>query len=184
MRLDSYLVSYCAPTLAGLKPGSLFRYPLSTNNNFHREVAHCRALLWDRGIRIALFSAPCGDPLVLVYRKQALTQALGDPRAREILIQAGYPGKNLRDDLDFLKRRIKTCSSFPHEIGLFLGYPPEDVDGFIRHKGRCCKYCGCWKVYGDADHAKQQFARFQKCSAVYRRCYKSGFSVRRLTVAA
>ena len=39
---------------------------------------------------------------------------------------------------------------FPHEIGIFLGYPLADVAGFIRNKGRNCKCIGTWKVYGDA----------------------------------
>ncbi len=42
---------------------------------------------------------------------------------------------------------------FPHEIGLFLGYPPEDVCGYIRNKGKCQKCTGHWQVYGDENFA-------------------------------
>ena len=31
-------------------------------------------------------------------------------------------------------------------IGGFLGYPLEDVVGFIRHRGKCFTCCGCWKI--------------------------------------
>ena len=36
---------------------------------------------------------------------------------------------------------------FPHEMGLLLGYPIEDVRGFIEHNGCGCLYSGYWKVY-------------------------------------
>lgn len=32
-----------------------------------------------------------------------------------------------------LIRRVRHEEDFPHEIGLFLGYPSEDVSGFIKH---------------------------------------------------
>ena len=52
---------------------------------------------------------------------------------------------------------------FPHEIGIFLGYPLEDVDGFITHQGENCKLCGCWKVYGNVEQARRTFANYEKC---------------------
>ena len=36
---------------------------------------------------------------------------------------------------------------FPHEIGLLLGYPPEDVSGFIENGGKNFLCSGYWKVY-------------------------------------
>ena len=38
---------------------------------------------------------------------------------------------------------------FPHEVGLFLSYPPEDVKGFIAHRANDFKCAGLWKVYGN-----------------------------------
>ena len=35
--------------------------------------------------------------------------------------------------------RLQENEGFPHEIGLFLGYPPEDVLGFIENKGEFFK---------------------------------------------
>ena len=42
---------------------------------------------------------------------------------------------------------------FPHEVGLFLSYPPEDVKGFIDHRANDFKCAGLWKVYGDEEKA-------------------------------
>ena len=33
---------------------------------------------------------------------------------------------------------------FPHEVWLFLSYPPEDVKGFIDHRASGFKCAGLW----------------------------------------
>lgn len=51
---------------------------------------------------------------------------------------------------------------FPHEIGIFLGYPIWDVEGFIEHKGQNYKFCGYWKVYQDVEGAKLKFKEYDR----------------------
>ena len=80
-------------------------------------------------------------------------------------------------------RRLRQSGEFPHEIGLFLGYPPEDVQGFITQGPDCCKCSGCWKVYGNEDQARKKFAQYKKCTQIYCRLWAAGSSVERLTVA-
>ena len=41
-----------------------------------------------------------------------------------------------------------------HEIGAFLGYPIHDIYGFINNRDEQCLLTGEWKVYADADNAK------------------------------
>ena len=80
-------------------------------------------------------------------------------------------------------KRICECDEFPHEIGLFLGYPPEDVRGFIEEGAAKCKCTGCWKVYGDVERAQKLFAAYKKCTAVYQKQHAQGKSIEQLTVA-
>ena len=72
----------------------------------------------------------------------------------------------------------------PHEIGVFLGYPLDDVKGFIRHKGRDYTFCGCWKCYGDPQAARRRFERYHRCTAVLRRRYAEGTPITQLIEAA
>ena len=58
-----------------------------------------------------------------------------------------------------LIRRLQDEAEFPHEIGLFLSYPPEDVQGFIDHHARDFKLSGLWKVYGDEAYARAAGSR-------------------------
>ena len=82
-----------------------------------------------------------------------------------------------------LMRRFRSESEFPHEIGLFLGYPPEDVKGFIDNNAENCKCVGAWKVYGNPEEAEKVFERFRKCTKAYSEQLLKGRSVERLIVA-
>ena len=119
----------------------------------------------------------------MVYRPEQLSACLNQPKTRAILRLCGYPvSLSLPDLIAHLKARMGE-EDFPHEIGLFLGYPPEDVAGFIRHCGKNCKCSGCWKVYGNREEAELRFARYKKCSEVYRRLWNEGRTVLQLTAA-
>ena len=81
-----------------------------------------------------------------------------------------------------LQAKLKNESIFPHEIGLFLGYPPEDVKGFIEEGSRKCKCVGTWRVYGDERKARKTFAQYKKCNDIYGRLYAEGRPMEKLTV--
>ncbi len=94
-----------------------------------------------------------------------------------------YEGKNLQEMLEQLSQRLCASDSFPHEIGLFLGYPIEDVKDFIKNEGRNCKLAGTWKVYHDEQNARKTFCKFKKCTDIYCQMLGKGTPLRRLTVA-
>lgn len=91
--------------------------------------------------------------------------------------------ENCDSCLVHLRRRLAEGGEFPHEIGLFLGYPPEDVDGFIKNKACGFKCVGCWKVYGDREKAEKTFSRFRKCTEVYYDQWSKGKTIEGLTVS-
>ena len=80
-------------------------------------------------------------------------------------------------------QRLRRQKEFPHEVGLFLSYPPEDVAGFIANNARRCKCSGLWKVYGDEARAKRMFHAFKTCTADYCRHLRSGKTLEELVVA-
>ncbi|MEA4955834.1 MAG: DUF3793 family protein [Pseudoflavonifractor sp.] len=98
-------------------------------------------------------------------RQEEFERALECPAARAILQEAGYPvGGTLPHLLRRLMERMEKAKDFPHEIGLFLDYPPEDVEGFLNDPGGMgCQLCGCWKVYHDAEGARRRFRQFRLC---------------------
>ena len=57
---------------------------------------------------------------------------------------------------------MQTKKYFPHEMGLFLGYPVEDVEGYPKNNGENSLYTGYWKVYEDVAAKSSLFERFEK----------------------
>ena len=166
--LEEALVRYCAPTLAGLKSGSLFNYSYLSLDYLLETI----------------LSSGRGKSLVYVYRADKLKQDWASPNIFEFLESIGYDPRDPEQSIALLSRRTKEKGAFPHEIGLFLSYPFEDVIGFIENKGKNCKYCGCWKVYSDETACKKLFQKYKKCTSVYCDCFLRGVSILKLTVAA
>lgn len=181
--LDSYLVRHCAPTLAGLKTGCLFPCPYESAEDLIREVRQTNKRLLPKGLRLLPLRLSARRALLYLYRPRKLSADLSDSTAAELLQRYGYCAGDCDGCVVQLARRLRQQEDFPHEIGLFLGYPPEDVCGFIENHARCYKCVGCWKVYGDADAAQRKFAQYEKCTRVYCHRWANGANIDRLAVA-
>lgn len=178
-----YLVAHGAPTLAGLKTGNLFPCAVASQRVLFQQLRHINRILVPRGLRLIPLRLEAARALLYLFRPAQLTQDLACPEASQLLRQAGYPAGDYRLALGELRRRLRSGGPFPHEIGLFLGYPPEDVRGFIAHQGKRCKCAGCWKVYGDETAARQRFSAYHACTQEYCRRRAEGFPLSRLAVA-
>ncbi|MBQ8377637.1 MAG: DUF3793 family protein [Oscillospiraceae bacterium] len=180
---EELLVRYCSPTLAGIKTGNLFSCFCESVDKMREVVRDWNKLLRGKGLRILPLNYKNNRALIYVYRPGKLKNDLEDNRAERILSERGYFCDNCRNCISHLRKRMTESEEFPHEIGLFLGYPPEDVCGFIENKAECCKCVGCWKVYGDEEGAKKTFEKYKKCTEEYCNLFANGRSIERLTVA-
>ena len=180
------LASLCAPTLAGLKPASLFRYQPGAGQSGSAMAAAWHAALCDRGVAVrVLKTCPrTGAVLVYVYRPAQIATLLKKRDVLQFLQSEGYRPGTADELLAQLSQRLCCEGDFPHEVGIFLGYPLADVVGFIQNREQNFTACGHWKVYTDPAAAQQQFARYKKCETIYTRCYQRGTPIWRLTVAA
>ena len=178
----NYIIRHAAPTLAGLKTGSLFPCAIRDRADFLKTLQEANRVLVPRGLRLLPLRLEENKALLYLFRTSSLSRDLAQEQAREILCRAGYKKPGFRPCLRELTRRLRKGDEFPHEIGLFLGYPPEDVQGFIRHRGREAKACGCWKVYGDEKTAQARFDAYKTCTAHYCRLHEKGATLEHLTV--
>ena len=118
------------------------------------------------GIRVKCLCQGAGRAVVYVYREAEVQQCLEDPQVAAFLQQYGIDLNKIESEacLNHLGARVSLSARgmehYPHEMGIFLGYPLEDVRGFIRHEGKESRYTGYWKVYGDVTQAKQIFQAY------------------------
>ncbi len=157
------LAFHTAPTLLGIKCGSLIslttsEFMLDAQSELFNSKAAAKGL-------VTKILCSCGSrTLLFVYNEKLMQKRLADEQVQAVLKQYGYPeNAGIDKCLDYLSMRIRGSADFPHEIGVFLGYPLEDVVGFIENKGENFKFCGCWKVYGCEESAKRTFANYEKC---------------------
>lgn len=187
MTFEETMVEHCAPVLAGIKLANLFRYTPHDLEQFFLTFQEWKGRFAPLGLQLIILKGcrKSKSYLIYLYRKASLKQALVLPNHQAFLCSMGYPGQSeISDYLRRLAQRLCLEKEFPHEIGIFLGYPLEDVEGFIRHGGKNCTCSGCWKSYGDPGTALRTFARFRKCTEVYRNRYASGVPITQLIVAA
>lgn len=162
--LDQILAYHCAPALTGLKVANLISLSREEFPDLEKRAADYGELFASRGVSFRVLCGCGHKALLLVYRPALLLRQLSQPMAVKLLCRDGYPeGAGVEELLERLNLRLGTGEEFPHEIGLFLGYPPEDVEGFQRHRGRNCKLCGYWKVYSDVDRARAMFRAYDRC---------------------
>ena len=152
-----------APSMLGIKPASLInvdenKFSVDENVSYFNSRASVKRL------KIRELRELGGRKLLLLYNERLLEEHLKNPQIRSFLYSYDYAFTlSLDECLDKLSQRLNYSEGFPHEIGIFLGYPIEDVEGFINNKGENYLMCGCWKVYHDESRAKKQFTNYDKC---------------------
>ena len=177
------LIRCCAPTLAGLKTGSMYACPYEKRETLLGELGRLNRLLSPRGLRILPLRFGPDRALLYLFRPEELARDLRCPHAQKILAEAGYEDLRPENCMRCLIERLRSREDFPHEIGLFLSYPPEDVQGFIDNRAHNYKRICAWKVYGDEERAQRTFEQYKKCTESYCRSYRAGRKLEELAVA-
>lgn len=170
MDTESYLkgLVFCfgAPTIKGLKAATLINLKRGEEDVRSLWKARGHQWLYPFGLESVLLNDNADAPqdrnaLVLIYRRALLEGVLTSEDVRDILTARGYASPfGLDACLEHLRRRFRF--EFPHEIGLFLDYPPEDVRGFLEHRGAKSLAVGYWKVYGNVAKARRTFRRYRR----------------------
>lgn len=179
---EESIIRHCSPTLAGLKTGNMFNFAYESREEMCEAICKWNRKLRSKGIRILPLRYKDGVALIYFYRPSMLSKDMKNKDACRMLSELGYDLSSCERRIAQLIERLSEDSEFPHEIGLFLGYPPEDVSGFIENRACGCKCVGCWKVYGDREKAEKTFSRFKKCTQIYWDQWINGKSIERLTV--
>ena len=180
---EDLLIRHCSPTLAGIKTGNLFSCACSSREELTKDLCRLNRKLVPRGIRVLPLRVRKGRALIYAYRPNALESDLTDQRARALLLKYGYVPENPNGCVVHLIHRLRSEGEFPHEIGVFLGYPLEDVVGFIRNRGRNYTCCGYWKAYGDPEAAQKRFDQYRRCTAACCEQFRKGTAITQLIAA-
>ncbi len=163
--LEELIAHHCAPALAGIKPANIASCRRDAVPDVYDEIKRLNRELNRSDIYFEIICDCEKCVLIMAYRKSILKKHLETAANQKFLLQYGYPiSEDIGEYISILKQRLSK-NSFPHEIGVFLGYPLHDIYGFINHRDEGCLLVGEWKVYHDREGAAELFRRFKICRA-------------------
>lgn len=156
--IEMQLALQCAPLFSGLKVSNLL---VIQNDSMER----LKRILKNTNISYYVLLQKEMKITMLLYNEKQLIKYLENERVCKLLNKMGYKNQKLYDMLSELRERYTKymCNrqEFPHEMGIFLGYPIEDVEGYIINEGKNFLYTGCWKVYENLPEKEVLFYKFE-----------------------
>ena len=175
--IETKLALQCAPVITGIKMANLLIVS-------SRDAFKVRRILRKSGITYYRLVQMDDKTTFLLFHRPQLAEYLQDPEVQRILQADGYDDLSLGGIFKTFQIRYQTHMQekvgFPHEMGLLLGYPVEDVEGFILHKGQNALYSGYWKVYADVPAKKRIFEAYESAKETLIQLLASGYSMRQI----
>ena len=153
------VVTQCAPVLKGVKISNL----ITMKPGGWRKI---RAYLKKSRIICIPLYADAEKEVLFLYRYEQLERHLKNREVREFLRSCGYESFEVASVLVRLRRRYRLYAGiskeFPHELGVLLGYPVGDVQGFIDNRGENSLTSRYWKVYQNPKEAEKIFDLYDR----------------------
>ena len=178
MSFDETIIHGGAPALCGIKPACLFSMNGKNYENGSTHLQKWRPQFSKQNRYFVPLKKSDGRFLFFVYDKKLLEKVCALPKNSDYLASKGYPVlKGFSAVLAELLHRLASDKEFPHEVGLFLGYPLEDVKGFEKQGAKGFKYSGIWKVYGDTESAVHKMNLYKSCTEICMKLLCEGLSV-------
>lgn len=170
-----YVAFQCAPVLVGIKPSNLLIVKHPICEKVKKEILEVEA-------NYRLLYSSENRYIYLVYRKRALEALLKKPLTIAYLSGFSYEEFDLANGIEksiaHLSFRLQTAldnkKDFPHEIGVFMGYPIDDILDFVKNSGRNYEVSGYWKVYHKKEVAIRVFKQYDLARAAAVRHIRNG----------
>lgn len=162
--LTSIIAYSVAPTIQGQKPSTLIGFTSRRKNILNLWEKYKDEVCKKLGVTYFEIKVSCGKNLVLFYKEELLLQHIEDRNCQAFLKKVGYEaGISLNEKLNILKSRFQRMC--PHEVGVFLGIPIEDIEGFVENNGEGYLFYKYWKVYHNPEKAKKIFDLYDASKA-------------------
>lgn len=165
--LTRLLAEHGMPVLLHIKPASTIMAYKKQMGDSSVFTSGLQKIAEEFDCRISVLYENNALLFLMLYQPEKLRTTLKLDKNRQFLCKYGY--QIWQDSIDACiytlsgryRRYKEQGEGFPHEIGILLGYPIEDVEGFIKNKGENYLFRGCWKVYGNVEQAKKMFEQIR-----------------------
>lgn len=179
VKFESILANHCSPVLMGTKLSNLISLSKANESFDEALLKKYKGIFKSYGIAIEKLCECEASMLLLIYNEERLVRYIQKPRIAKFLKDYGYEAIELDQCLLTLKSKLRHFE-FPHEIGIFLGFPIDDVIGFIENEGQNYLYCRYWKVYARPESTKRTFELYDGLRTFVKTKLMEGYTIERL----
>ena len=152
--------------ILGSKPSEIINIPGSSEDKqvklsqIESFFSHCSRITY------RIITTHDGGKRVLFINEESMEKLLSNKRCVNFLKFVGYPSEyKINDYMDELVFRLQS-EEFPHEIGVFLGYPLKDVLGFMGYGKNELVEIRNWRIYGDKEISYEVYNNFMRDKAI------------------
>lgn len=152
--------------ILGSKPAEIINVPGSSEDK-EVKLAQIESF-FNQCSRVTyrIISTNDGGKRVLFINEKSMKKVLSNKRCINFLKFVGYSSEyKLNDYMNELVLRLQS-GEFPHEIGVFLGYPLKDVLGFMGYGKNELVEIKNWRIYGDKEVSYKVYNSFMKDKAI------------------
>lgn len=167
--LTAHLMLECSEVLAGVKPANLVSLVNRTRpcgRNLYQLWLELQQSIRKRlhPLEFLVLDTKEKSVLLLCFHRGQLDLHLRHSGIRTLLHKTGYSRTASLDNLlHELRERVQQHDGFPHEIGLFIGYPPKDVAAFMGLVALPFTCQALWKIYGNPAQSLLLAENFRYC---------------------
>ncbi len=153
------LFVHSAPLLKGVKASHIM-------NVDQKDLEQISKVYAAYGIEYKVLSMKGKRAVLFLYHREKLERYLFQEKCLKFLLVCGYQPDVFDGLLEQFGKRMQSYQNqrndFPHEMGIFLEYPVDDVEAFIVCKGGAYLFCGYWKVYTNPQKAREIFKEYDE----------------------
>jgi hypothetical protein len=160
--IENYLLYNTSLVIAGAKPAVTITIKKNNHKLYNSWTKFGKSFIDIINLEYTELRENMEYIILMIYDRRALNKNLNIKENKEFLINLGYKENFIIDDcIENLKNRYDKYHC-PHELGLFLGIPFEDVKDFMECTEKKCLLCGYWKVYNNTMEAKKIFDKYDE----------------------
>lgn len=160
--MENFLVYNTSWVIAGIKPAVTIAFKKKDEKIYDNWNKYGKDFIKDINLKHVELRENDDSIILMIYDEKVLERELNKEEQIDFLINLGYSEEvEINEYVKTLKERYEKYHC-PHELGLFLGIPFEDVKDFMECTTKKCLLCGYWKVYNNSEEAKMIFNQYDK----------------------
>ena len=160
--MENFLVYNTSWVIAGIKPAVTIAFKKKDEKIYDNWNKYGKKFIKDINLKYVELRENDDSIILMIYDEKVLERELNKEEQIDFLINLGYSEEvEINEYVKTLKERYEKYHC-PHELGLFLGIPFEDVKDFMECTTKKCLLCGYWKVYNNSEEAKIIFNQYDK----------------------